>query len=181
MTEYRPDGADVTFTIVETSGVAYEPSDPSDEANLNIQSALAMAYPTPHIFLATCMSVRRRWFISPTTPSTLFAGPGVTSHLLRRLLDVLEHKDNAVPSWAAAIKAFTSALPTVTRPDLFSYRNLCSTGGSGFSSFALQGLGFEEFSKSSSTSDSVIKSLIASAKLIHKAPPSLIWQHGLQV
>ncbi|KAH8996466.1 hypothetical protein EDB86DRAFT_2918596, partial [Lactarius hatsudake] len=49
MAGYRTDRADATFTIVETSGAAYDPSDPSDEANLNIQSALAMAYP-PRIY-----------------------------------------------------------------------------------------------------------------------------------
>ncbi|KAH9174042.1 hypothetical protein EDB89DRAFT_623076, partial [Lactarius sanguifluus] len=142
-------------------------------------------------------AVRRRWYISPTTPSTLFAGPWVTS-----LSGTTNQNPEIAASissggfstyfprsstrttpcppsstiWSAAIKAFTSALAAVSRPDLFSNRNLCSAGSSGFPDIALQALGFEEFSRSSSTSGPMIKSLIASAKLIHKAPPSLIWQ-----
>ncbi|KAH8976516.1 subtilisin-like protein [Lactarius hatsudake] len=52
MTVFRPDSDldDVTFTVELVNGGQYEPSWPSFEANLDVQYAQAIAYPTPHIF-----------------------------------------------------------------------------------------------------------------------------------
>ncbi|KAH9049267.1 subtilisin-like protein [Lactarius deliciosus] len=53
MTEYRTDGEDATFTVTQVNGGGYDPGTPALEANLDIQYAEAMAYPTPHIFYST--------------------------------------------------------------------------------------------------------------------------------
>jgi tripeptidyl-peptidase-1 len=51
MSVCRPDAVDPTFTVVPINGGVYGPSDlTSDEANMNIQYAEAMVYPTPLIF-----------------------------------------------------------------------------------------------------------------------------------
>ncbi|KAH9015938.1 subtilisin-like protein [Lactarius deliciosus] len=39
-----------TFTVEQVNGGGYDPDKPGDEANLDVQYALAMAYPTPIIF-----------------------------------------------------------------------------------------------------------------------------------
>ncbi|KAH9029453.1 subtilisin-like protein [Lactarius hengduanensis] len=53
MKEYRTDGEDATFTVTQVNGGEYDPEDPGVEANLNIQYAEAMAYPTRHIYYST--------------------------------------------------------------------------------------------------------------------------------
>ncbi|KAH9062387.1 subtilisin-like protein [Lactarius vividus] len=53
MGKYRPEAEDATFTVVEINGGGYDPTHPHEEANLDIQYAEAMAYPTPHIFYST--------------------------------------------------------------------------------------------------------------------------------
>ncbi|KAH9051639.1 subtilisin-like protein [Lactarius deliciosus] len=52
MTVFRPDSDldEVTFTVETVNGGQYDPSWPSFEANLDVQYAQAIAYPTPHIF-----------------------------------------------------------------------------------------------------------------------------------
>jgi tripeptidyl-peptidase-1 len=50
MTDYRTDGAAATFTVLKVNDGGYDPDDPGIEANLNIQYASAMTYPTPHTF-----------------------------------------------------------------------------------------------------------------------------------
>lgn len=47
-TDSDPD--EVTFTVETVNGGKYEPSWPGVEANLDVQYAQAIAYPTPHIF-----------------------------------------------------------------------------------------------------------------------------------
>ncbi|KAH9167472.1 subtilisin-like protein [Lactarius sanguifluus] len=54
MTECRTDGADATFTVTQVNGGMYDPAgNPAIEANLDIQYAEAMAYPTRHIYYST--------------------------------------------------------------------------------------------------------------------------------
>ncbi|KAH9164686.1 subtilisin-like protein [Lactarius sanguifluus] len=52
MTVFRPDSDldEVTFTVELVNGGQYDPSWPGFEANLDVQYAQAIAYPTPHIF-----------------------------------------------------------------------------------------------------------------------------------
>ncbi|KAH9167586.1 subtilisin-like protein [Lactarius sanguifluus] len=53
MNEFRTDGEDATFTVTQINGGGYDPANPSIEANLDIQYAEAMAYPTRHIYYST--------------------------------------------------------------------------------------------------------------------------------
>ncbi|KAH9027939.1 subtilisin-like protein [Lactarius pseudohatsudake] len=53
MEEYRTDGEDATFIVTQINGGGYDPANPSLEANLEIQYAEAMAYPTRHIYYST--------------------------------------------------------------------------------------------------------------------------------
>ncbi|KAH9167585.1 subtilisin-like protein [Lactarius sanguifluus] len=53
MNEYRTDGEDATFTVTQVNGGGYDPANPGVEANLDIQYAEAMAYPTRHIYYST--------------------------------------------------------------------------------------------------------------------------------
>ncbi|KAH8979044.1 subtilisin-like protein [Lactarius akahatsu] len=53
MNEFRTDGEDATFTVTQVNGGGYDPGDPGIEANLDIQYAEAMAYPTRHIYYST--------------------------------------------------------------------------------------------------------------------------------
>ncbi|KAH8997764.1 subtilisin-like protein [Lactarius hatsudake] len=46
-------GAYATFTVVEVNGGTYDARNPHVEANLDVQYAEAMAYPTPHTFYST--------------------------------------------------------------------------------------------------------------------------------
>ena len=50
MTRYRAEGADATFTVVQWNGGGYNPRDPGEGANVGVQYATAIAYPTPVIF-----------------------------------------------------------------------------------------------------------------------------------
>ncbi len=84
MRKYRSEAADATFHVIQVNGGEYEPSHPSEdpEANLDIQYAEAMAYPTPHIFYSTARlapSGWDDWFVSwleyiidqPSIPQTI--------------------------------------------------------------------------------------------------------------
>ncbi|KAI9453962.1 subtilisin-like protein [Lactarius psammicola] len=53
MKEYRTDGEDATFSVERIKGAGYDPSDGGIEANLNVQFAEAVAYPTRIIFYST--------------------------------------------------------------------------------------------------------------------------------
>ncbi|KAH8979849.1 subtilisin-like protein [Lactarius akahatsu] len=53
MSIYRSDGTNAAITIVQVNGGAYDPTNPTDESNLDTQYAAAMAYPTPVIFYST--------------------------------------------------------------------------------------------------------------------------------
>ncbi len=50
MTEFRGDAVDATYTVEEVNNGKYDPSHPGFEANLNVQYASAIAYPTPHVY-----------------------------------------------------------------------------------------------------------------------------------
>ncbi|KAF8270097.1 peptidase S8/S53 domain-containing protein [Lactarius quietus] len=50
MSECRTDAIDAAYTVVQINGGRYDPTNPSDEANQNIQYSQAIAYPTPHTF-----------------------------------------------------------------------------------------------------------------------------------
>ncbi|KAH9024565.1 hypothetical protein EDB85DRAFT_2150397 [Lactarius pseudohatsudake] len=78
MTEYRTDGEDATFTVTQINGGGYDPGIPALEANLDVQYAEAMAYPTPHIFYST--------------PSSLIDDP-----YIRWLRDVIAQDDDDIP------------------------------------------------------------------------------------
>ncbi|KAH9027718.1 subtilisin-like protein [Lactarius pseudohatsudake] len=66
MQKYRSEAGDATFTVVDVNGGGYDPTHPNEEANMDIQYASAMAYPTPHIFYSTGRgpSGRENYFIS---------------------------------------------------------------------------------------------------------------------
>ncbi|KAH9009153.1 subtilisin-like protein [Lactarius pseudohatsudake] len=53
MNEFRFDATSATYSVVQIKGGGYNPSNPTVEANLNIQYTSAIAYPTPHIFYST--------------------------------------------------------------------------------------------------------------------------------
>ncbi|KAH8989921.1 peptidase S8/S53 domain-containing protein [Lactarius hatsudake] len=51
MEEFRTDGEDATFTVLQINGGGYDPAgEPGIESSLSIQYASAMAYPTPNTF-----------------------------------------------------------------------------------------------------------------------------------
>ncbi|KAH9177900.1 subtilisin-like protein [Lactarius sanguifluus] len=58
MQKYRSEADDATFHVVEVNGGGYDPTHPNKEANMDIQYAEAIAYPTPHIFYSTSRSDR---------------------------------------------------------------------------------------------------------------------------
>ncbi|KAH8985682.1 subtilisin-like protein [Lactarius akahatsu] len=66
MRKYRSDGKKATFTVMRVNNGGYDPKRPAIEANLDLQYAMAMAYPTPHIFYSTGQgrSNTDDWFIS---------------------------------------------------------------------------------------------------------------------
>lgn len=94
MRKYRTDGADAAFTVVEVDGGGYDPSRPNSEANMDIQYALAMAYPTPHVFYSTGLgpSGTQDWFISwlryilnqPSIPQTISISYGYPEKVCSR-------------------------------------------------------------------------------------------------
>ncbi|KAH8978301.1 subtilisin-like protein [Lactarius deliciosus] len=53
MRKYLINAEDATFSVVQINGGGNDPSKPGGEANLNVQYAQAMAYPTPLIFYST--------------------------------------------------------------------------------------------------------------------------------
>ena len=53
MTEFRTDGENATFSPTPLNGGGYDPGNPGLEANLDLQLAEAMTYPTPNIFYST--------------------------------------------------------------------------------------------------------------------------------
>ncbi|KAH9159455.1 subtilisin-like protein [Lactarius sanguifluus] len=53
MNRYRSDATDATYRAVQIMGGGYDPSNPTAEANLNIQYTSAIAFPTTHIFYST--------------------------------------------------------------------------------------------------------------------------------
>ncbi|KAH8990961.1 subtilisin-like protein [Lactarius akahatsu] len=53
MNQYRSDATSATYNVVKIKGGGYDPSNPTIEANLNMQYTSAIAYPTPHIFYST--------------------------------------------------------------------------------------------------------------------------------
>ncbi|KAI9454059.1 subtilisin-like protein [Lactarius psammicola] len=53
MVECRTDAVDATYTVEQINGGGYDTSKPSSEANVNIQYAQAMAYPTKLTFYST--------------------------------------------------------------------------------------------------------------------------------
>ena len=50
MTRYRPEGADAVFTVVLWNDGEYNQWNPADGANVGVQYATAIAYPTPVIY-----------------------------------------------------------------------------------------------------------------------------------
>ncbi|KAH9170354.1 subtilisin-like protein [Lactarius sanguifluus] len=53
MNKYRSDATSATYRVVQIKGGGYDPSNPTIEANLNIQYTSAIAYPTTQIFYST--------------------------------------------------------------------------------------------------------------------------------
>ncbi|KAH9015093.1 subtilisin-like protein [Lactarius pseudohatsudake] len=56
MNQYRSDATSATYSVVQIKGGGYDPSNPTSEADLNMQYTSAIAYPTPHIFYSTSSS-----------------------------------------------------------------------------------------------------------------------------
>jgi len=50
MRRYRSDASDATFTVVEINDGGYASNHPGGEANLDMQYAQGIAWPTPHVF-----------------------------------------------------------------------------------------------------------------------------------
>ncbi|KAI9457119.1 subtilisin-like protein [Lactarius psammicola] len=79
MLKYRSDAADATYTVEEANDGGYDPNDPHEEANLDIQYAEAMAYPTRHTYYSIGRGPSDDWFISwldymidqPSVPQTI--------------------------------------------------------------------------------------------------------------
>ncbi|KAH9056379.1 subtilisin-like protein [Lactarius vividus] len=53
MNEYRSDATSATYSVVKIKGGVCDPSNPTSEANLDIQYTSAIAYPTTHIYYST--------------------------------------------------------------------------------------------------------------------------------
>ncbi|KAH9005344.1 subtilisin-like protein [Lactarius deliciosus] len=53
MTEFRTDGEDATFSVVQIQGGGNDPDKPGIEANVDTQYAAAMTYPTTNVFYST--------------------------------------------------------------------------------------------------------------------------------
>ncbi|KAF8262580.1 peptidase S8/S53 domain-containing protein [Lactarius quietus] len=66
MAKYRTDGVDGTYTVVQVNYGVYDPNDPNEEANLDLQYAQGIAYPTPLIFYGTGrgQSGTNDWYLS---------------------------------------------------------------------------------------------------------------------
>ncbi|KAF8274601.1 peptidase S8/S53 domain-containing protein [Lactarius quietus] len=64
MRNFRSDGADATFRIVDVNKAVYGPIEIHFEANLNIQYTEALTYPTPNIFYSTSPGPKIDWFYS---------------------------------------------------------------------------------------------------------------------
>ncbi|KAH9169288.1 subtilisin-like protein [Lactarius sanguifluus] len=47
---YRSDANDATFLVVDINDSGYDPNNPGEEANLNMQYTQGIAWPTPHVF-----------------------------------------------------------------------------------------------------------------------------------
>ncbi|KAH9161629.1 subtilisin-like protein [Lactarius sanguifluus] len=69
MSVLRPDSDpnEVTFTVELVNGGQYDPSRPAVEANLDLQYAQAIAYPTPHIFYS--IGGNPRWSVDKKRPT----------------------------------------------------------------------------------------------------------------
>ncbi|KAH8980026.1 subtilisin-like protein [Lactarius hatsudake] len=69
MSMFRPDSDpdEVTFTVETVNGGEYDPSRPAVEANLDVQYAQAIAYPTPHIFYS--IGGNPRWRVDNNKPT----------------------------------------------------------------------------------------------------------------
>ncbi|KAH9060352.1 subtilisin-like protein [Lactarius deliciosus] len=66
MRKYRSDGWRATYTVRQINNGGYNPRRPAIEANLDVQYAMAMTYPTPLIFYSTGQgrSNTGDWFLS---------------------------------------------------------------------------------------------------------------------
>ena len=59
MWDYRDDAVAAAYTVEQINGGDYEMSHPGTEANVDMQYAQAMAFPTPHIFYCTGGKIKR--------------------------------------------------------------------------------------------------------------------------
>ncbi|KAH9170131.1 subtilisin-like protein [Lactarius sanguifluus] len=66
MRKYRSDGWRATYTVTRINNGGYNPRRPAVEANLDVQYAMAMTYPTPLIFYSTGQGPSNTgdWFLS---------------------------------------------------------------------------------------------------------------------
>jgi tripeptidyl-peptidase-1 len=53
MNEFRADGADPTYSVVQINGDAHYPNSPDPEGNQNVRYSAAITYPTPLILYST--------------------------------------------------------------------------------------------------------------------------------
>lgn len=82
MTIFRKDAIAATFTVEYVNDGGYDETRPGEEANLNVQYAQAMAYPTPHIFYST--GGRFLWTLSSGKPAPGDAMLTLLNHLLNQ-------------------------------------------------------------------------------------------------
>ena len=53
MEQFRPDGINATYTVVQINGAGYDPTQPNAQEDFNVQWSQGIAYPTPVIFYNT--------------------------------------------------------------------------------------------------------------------------------
>ncbi|KAF8260337.1 subtilisin-like protein [Lactarius quietus] len=84
MSRYRSNAIDATYEVVQINGGEYDPSNPTPEANQNIQYAEAMVYPTPVTFYSVGGGLE-------ITPGTNLPGKG--DNMMEWLKLVLDQPD----------------------------------------------------------------------------------------
>ena len=94
MGKYCSGATDVVFTVQLVNGEEYDPGKPNEEANLDMQYAQGMAYPTPHIFYSTGGGPTGTddWFVTwlryildePSVPQTISTSYGIAESAVSR-------------------------------------------------------------------------------------------------
>lgn len=78
----REDAIDATYTVEQVNGGGYNPRTPGYEANLDMQYAQAIAYPTPIVFYS--LGGNMQWTTSTDKPTTTDAYTVWLNYLLKK-------------------------------------------------------------------------------------------------